>query len=145
MSVVENFLSSEEEKQIVDAIKKAEKQTSGEIRVHIDKSTEIDQLERAQEVFYLLNMDKTQDKNGVLFHISVDNKGFSIIGDEGIDKKVPLNFWNEIKDDMISYFKEKKYAEGLINGIHKAGESLQNYFPYQKDDVNELPDEISKG
>lgn len=144
MSNVEDFLSAEEEKQIVEAIRQAEKLTSGEIRVHIDQYTEKDQIERAQEVFYLLNMNETKDKNGILFHVSVENKAFSVIGDEGIDKKVPLNFWNDIKELIIAHFKQKRYAEGLIKGIQMAGDSLQHYFPYQKDDINELPDEISK-
>lgn len=145
MSLVENFLSTEEEKKIVEAIQKAEKMTSGEIRVHIDKHTEKNQLERAQEVFYLLKMNETKEKNGVLFHISIENKGFSIIGDEGIDQKVPQNFWNEVKDMVILNFKEKRFTEGLIKGIQMTGELLHHYFPYQKDDLNELPDEISKG
>ncbi len=145
MSIIENFLSTNEEKQIVDAIKKAEQLTSGEIRVHLDQNTEKDQYERAKEVFYMLNMNETKDQNGILFHISVKNKSFSIIGDKGIDQKVPVDFWNEIKDEMTSYFKEKQFAKGLINGILKAGESLQEHFPYQKDDINELSDEISKG
>ncbi|APD07823.1 hypothetical protein UJ101_02323 [Flavobacteriaceae bacterium UJ101] len=145
MSVVENFLSTEEEKQIVQAIQQAEKLTSGEIRVHIDQDIDGGQIERAQEVFYLLKMNETKDQNGILFHVSVKNKTFSVIGDEGIDKKVPLNFWNDIKDQIILHFKKERYAEGLIKGIQMAGESLQHYFPYQKDDINELPDEISKG
>ncbi len=145
MSAVENFLSTQEEKQIVQAIQQAEKLTSGEIRVHIDQDIDGGQIERAQEVFYLLKMNETKDQNGILFHVSVKNKTFSVIGDEGIDKKVPLNFWNDIKDQIILHFKKERYAEGLIKGIQMAGESLQHYFPYQKDDINELPDEISKG
>ncbi len=145
MNSIENFLSTEEEKQIVKAIQQAEKLTSGEIRVHIDRYTEKDQLERAQEVFYLLHMNETQQKNGILFHVSIENKGFSVIGDEGINQKVPSGFWNEVKDLVIAHFKQKYFAEGLMKGIKMTGESLQHYFPYQKDNLNELPDEISKG
>ncbi|MFV0531187.1 MAG: TPM domain-containing protein [Flavobacteriales bacterium] len=144
MSIAENFLNTEEEKQIIETIQQAERLTSGEIRVHIDQYTDKTQIERAQEVFYLLKMNETRDKNGILFHISIKNKAFSIIGDEGIDKKVPLNFWNDVKDQMTILFKKGCYTEGLIKGIQMAGESLQHYFPYQKDDINELPDEISK-
>lgn len=145
MSIVENFLSTEEEKQIVKTIQQAERLTSGEIRVHIDQHTHKSQIERAKEIFYLLKMNETQNHNGILFHVSIENKAFSVIGDEGIDKKVPLNFWEDIKDEITLFFKQKRYAEGLIKGIQMAGESLQHYFPYQKNDTNELPDEISKG
>ncbi len=144
MNAIENFLSKDEEEQIVKAIRQAEKLTSGEIRVHIDRYSKKDQIERAQEVFYSLKMNETKDQNGVLFHVSIENKAFSVIGDVGIDKKVPLNFWNAIRDEITSYFKEGHYAKGLIKGIQMAGESLQHFFPNQADDINELPDEISK-
>ncbi len=144
MSAIENFLSENEEEQIVKAIQQAEELTSGEIRVHINRYSKKDPIEHAQEVFHSLKMNETKDQNGVLFHVSIENKVFSVIGDVGIDKKVPLHFWNDIRNEITSYFKEEHYAKGLIKGIQMAGESLQHFFPNQADDTNELPDEISK-
>lgn len=145
MSKVEDFLTSEEEAAIVNAITQAEKNTSGEIRVHIEDHTEKLPLERAQEVFHTLGMDQTSLRNGVLFYVGVADHAFAIIGDEGIDKVVENDFWDCTKDTVISHFKEKKFKEGLVSGILKAGERLQQYFPFESDDKDELSNEISKG
>ncbi len=145
MSKVEDFLSAEQEQSIVNAIKIAEKNTSGEIRVHIEKNTKKPPMERAKEVFQFLKMDRTHLKNGVLFYLAVESKQFAIIGDEGIHKFVPNNFWEIVKNKVLTNFAEKNYAKGLEEGIIEVGNQLKAYFPYEKDDVNELPDEISKG
>ena len=145
MSKTEDFLTAEEEQEIVTAITIAEKNTSGEIRVHIENSSEKPPLERAKEVFLSLEMDKTEAKNGVLFYIGVADKSFAIIGDQGIDNKVEADFWNVTKDAVISHFKNQKYKDGLVAGILSAGERLKTYFPYQENDSNELSNEISKG
>ena len=145
MSKTEDFLTAEEEQEIVTAITIAEKNTSGEIRVHIENSSKKPPLERAKEVFLSLEMDKTEAKNGVLFYIGVADKSFAIIGDQGIDNKVEADFWNVTKDTVISHFKNQKYKDGLVAGILSAGERLKTYFPYQENDSNELSNEISKG
>jgi uncharacterized membrane protein len=144
-SITEAFLTPEEERAIVEAISQAERNTSGEIRVHIENHTEKPPLERAQEVFYSLGMDKTAIRNGVLFYVGVSDQTFAIIGDEGIDKAVESDFWDCTKDLVLSHFKNKQYKDGLVAGILRAGERLQKYFPYQSDDTNELSNEISKG
>jgi uncharacterized membrane protein len=145
MSKVEDFLTKEEEQAIVEAIRVAEKNTSGEIRVHIEKTTSIDSFERAMEVFHLLKMDETQLKNGVLIYVAVKDKHFVICGDKGINELVPTDFWDTTKDVMASHFKNGNFKQGLVDGITKAGEQLQKYFPFEEDDTNELSNEISKG
>ena len=137
------FFTKEEQQNIVAAIKEAELNTSGEIRVHIENHCKEEALERAAEVFYDLKMNHTAARNGILFYLAVKDRKFAIIGDEGINKEVEHDFWNDIKDEMISNFKENKFAEGLIAGILKCGDKLKEYFPYQNDDINELSDEIS--
>ena len=137
------FFSKEEQQKIVAAIKEAELNTSGEIRVHIENHCKKETLERAAEVFYDLKMNQTAARNGILFYLAVKDHKFAVIGDEGINKKVEHDFWNDIKDEMVAMFKENKFAEGLIAGILKCGKRLKEYFPYQSDDVNELSDEIS--
>ena len=137
------FFSKEEQQRIVSAIKEAELDTSGEIRVHIENHCKEEALERAAEMFYGLKMDRTAARNGILFYLAVKDHKFAIIGDEGINKNVEHDFWNDIKNEMISNFKENKFTEGLIAGILKCGEKLKKYFPHQDDDVNELSDEIS--
>jgi uncharacterized membrane protein len=144
-SHVEEFLTEAEEQRIVEAIRDAEMATSGEIRVHIERTSPIDSLARAKEVFYFLKMENTKDKNGVLFYVAVDDKKFAIIGDEGINKVVPKNFWESVTHTVTSEFAKGKRVEGLVLGILDAGQKLQQYFPYQKEDKNELSDQISKG
>jgi uncharacterized membrane protein len=144
MRPVDHF-TKEQQKLIVDAIKQAENNTSGEIRVHIEKQCKIDVLDRAANVFAMLKMHKTQLRNGVLFYLSIDDRKFAILGDAGINAKVPENFWDSVKETVLEQFKIGNQTEGLIKGIIMAGEKLKVHFPYQKDDVNELSDEISFG
>lgn len=138
-----SFFTKEEQQKIVAAIREAELNTSGEIRVHIENHCKEEALERAAEVFYNLKMNRTAARNGILFYLAVKDHKLAIIGDEGINREVERDFWNDIKDEMIYNFKENKFAEGLIAGILKCGDKLKKYFPYQNDDVNELSDEIS--
>ena len=137
------FFTKEEQQRIIAAIKNAELNTSGEIRVHIENRCKGEALERAAELFYELKMDHTAARNGILFYLAVKDHKFAVIGDEGINKNVEHDFWNDIKDEMIANFKEKKFTEGLVSGILKCGDKLKTYFPHLSDDVNELSDEIS--
>ncbi|MDX9845648.1 MAG: TPM domain-containing protein [Tenuifilaceae bacterium] len=130
---------------IVDAVKQAEKNTSGEIRVHIENHTKKDILDRAADVFALLKMHKTEQRNGVLFYLALNDKQFAVLGDAGINAVVPKDFWESIKDEMVKHFAQNDFTQGLITGITMAGVKLKEHFPYQTDDVNELPDEISFG
>lgn len=145
MSKVEDFLTKAEEAEIVEAIRLAEKNTSGEIRVHLEKKTSIAPIERAVEVFHELQMDQTQQRNGVIIYVAVKSKQFAIYGDQGINDKVADDFWNCTKDIMVEHFKNGRNKQALVDGIVNAGQQLKKYFPYQSDDTNELSNEISKG
>lgn len=144
MSEIERFITGEDEKEIVGAIRQAEKNTSGEIRVHIEKTCEVDPFERAMEVFHELKMDNTKQANGVLVYLAIDDRNFVILGDRGINDVVPTNFWESTKDLMLSHFKNGNFKQGLIEGILMAGEQLQQHFPWDSDDENELSDQISR-
>jgi len=143
MSKSKVFLNSEEEQEVIDAIRIAEKNTSGEIRVHIEQGSKTDAFERAKEVFHILKMDNTELQNGVLIYLDIKNKTFAICGDKGINDVVAPDFWDSIKTIMQSHFKQGQFKQGLIEGILKAGEQLKKHFPWEKDDVNELSDDIS--
>lgn len=153
MSKVEDFLTSEEEIAIVEAIRIAEKNTSGEIRVHLEAKSvsveepkqQIDAFDRAAEVFDILHMNNTKESNGVLIYVAVEDRTLVIMGDKGINDVVGQNFWEGTKDIIINHFKNGDMKQGLVDGILKAGEKLKKHFPYQKDDKNELPDDISVG
>lgn len=134
----------EQEEEIVKAISDAERNTSAEIRVHADRFCKGDPMNKAANIFFKLKMHKTEERNGVLVYVSVEDKRFAIIGDEGIDKKVPENFWNTTRDKMVSHFAQNRLSQGIITGIQEAGNQLMKYFPAD-DKGNQLPNEISYG
>ncbi|WBA41425.1 TPM domain-containing protein [Hymenobacter canadensis] len=142
-----NPLTAEQEKALVEAIRQAEVLTSGEIRVHLeDNCPTPDPLDRAAQVFAELNMHKTAQRNGVLFYLAWQSRQFAVIGDAGINAAVPDDFWETTKENVLQLFRQEKYAGGLENGIRMVGEQLQRYFPYDAaTDQNELDDSISYG
>ncbi len=143
--MAKNFFTDTEQQQIVEAIREAELNTSGEIRVHIEAHCKGDAYARAKEVFEQLEMHTTEQKNAVLFYVAYEAHKFAILGDKGIHEKVSQQFWDEEKALLLSFFKQQKYADGLSKAILQAGEKLKQYFPYQKNDTNELSDDISFG
>lgn len=146
MGKLEDFLSAKEEEEIIEAIRIAEGSTSGEIRVHIEKThAEKDIFERAMEVFHALKMDNTKYENGVLIYVAVEDRDFVIYGDRGINKVVPADFWESTKDIIVAHFKAGNFKQGLIDGILKAGEQLKSHFPWSADSIDELPNNISRG
>ncbi len=144
MTKVEDFLSVKEEQEIVAAIRTAERNTSGEIRVHIEKESDKDHYERALEVFQMLKMFKTAAQNAVLFYVAVNDKKFVVYGDKGIDAVVPENFWETTKNIMQAHFKKGNFKQGIVDGILNAGKELKTHFPWSITDEDELSNEISK-
>lgn len=141
---VEDFLTAEEEQDIVEAIRVAELNTSGEIRVHIEKTCKDDATNRALDLFHTLKMDNTKLQNAVLIYLAIEDKTFVIYGDKGINNVVKNDFWDTTKNVMQSHFKQGNFKQGLIEGILNSGEQLKKYFPYSDSDSNELTNDISK-
>lgn len=125
------------------AIAKAELDTSGEIRVHIDKKCTKEPMERAIEVFHKLGMHETTQKNGVLIYVATGNRKLAIVGDSGINEVVPDHFWDDERDLMIYHFRKGQFTEGLVEGIRMVGEQLKAAFPYLENDQNELSNEVT--
>ncbi len=142
---IKEFIGKEGQTRIVATIKAAELNTSGEIRVHIESRCSEDVLDRAVYIFNYLKMDNTRARNGVLIYVAVNSRKFAIIGDAGINSKVPADFWDNIKRKMGDAFASGNYVEGLCTAIEDSGLSLKEYFPYSSDDINEQPDDISFG
>ena len=136
------FFDESEKQAIVGAIKRAENQTSGEIRLYIDDHCKEDVLDKAAFVFDKLEMQRTRERNGVLFYLAVKDQKFAILGDAGINAKVPENFWDDVKTTIYKDFVLGNFSAGLIQGIEIAGEKLKDFFPVRDDDENELPDDI---
>jgi uncharacterized membrane protein len=142
---MKSHFSPEDQQKIVEAIKIAELNTSGEIKVHIESHCKYDVIDRAADVFNKLGMANTTLRNGVLIYLAITDHRFAIIGDKGINEKVPDHFWADTRDTMQKKFKEQRFTDGLVEGIIKAGEQLKSHFPYSKSDTNELNDQISFG
>jgi len=127
------------------AIEKAEKRTSGEIRVFLEDHSEDGPLDRAAFLFDKLGMGKTDLHNGVLIYVALKDRKFSIIGDYGIHAKVGPSFWDLIKEKMTNHFKSANIFEGLMIAVHDSGEALAKYFPYVEGDRNELSNDVIFG
>ena len=137
------FFNREEKLQIVKAIQKAEKATSGEIRVHLERKSLGTVIERTKVIFERIGMTKTALRNGVLIYIATVDHKFAILGDKGINEVVAEDFWTNVVSDLASHFKKNNFCEGICITIENIGVRLKAYFPHQTDDKNELPDDIS--
>jgi uncharacterized membrane protein len=137
------FFDEEEKERILLAIRQAETETSGEIRLHLEKKSGKPVFDRAVEIFNKIGMNRTVQRNGVLIYLATADRQFVILGDEGINEIVPENFWNDVVTKMGSLFKSGKFCDGICEGIYLIGEKLKSHFPYQPDDINELSDDIS--
>ena len=136
------FLEKLDQDRIVKAIQSAEERTSGEIRIHVQPKSGSDIRQFAERTFERLGMTKTALRNGVLLFIASEENRFAILGDRGIDQKVPAGFWDEIAAKLTIRFKNSEFTDGIVEAINAAGEHLKEYFPRATDDVNELPDQI---
>lgn len=143
MSNAITILNREEDQRVVEAIRQAERNTSGEIKVHIENRCKGDVEQRSLFIFDKLKLNETQLRNGVLIYLAIKDHKFAILGDKGINDMVEDGFWNDVKDLMLNQFKEGHFTEGLEQGIMRCGEKLKAFFPYQSDDINEIPDDIS--
>lgn len=137
------IFSEEEQQRLRKAIEDAEKHTSGQMRVCIEKSCSEDVLDRAAKYFYQLDMYKTKLRNGVLIYVATVDRKFAIIGDAGINKVVPVNFWDDTKEEMLKHFKYGNLVDGIVKGIAISGEHLKKFFPHETGTVNELPDDVA--
>jgi uncharacterized membrane protein len=137
------FIASLDQPRIIEAIHTAEKMTSGEIRVHVQPKAHGEIRSVAERTFERLGMTRTDLRNGVLLFIACEEQRFVILGDEGIDAKVPAGFWDEIAAKLTIRFQHREFTEGIVEAIHSAGEELRHYFPRAHDDVNELSNEIN--
>jgi uncharacterized membrane protein len=146
MGGANSFFTPDQVAAIKEAVIAAEIKTSGEVRVFIEsKCTGGECLDRAADVFDELKLQKTEQRNGVLFYLAVDDHKFAILGDAGINKKVPADFWDTTKEHMQTRFRKGEFTEGLVDGIHMAGEKLIAHFPGVHDDINELEDDVIFG
>jgi len=138
-----SFLTDLQIASLVEAIQSAEQHSTGEIRVHIDSTTDAHNAEPAFKVFERLCKDQTAEKNAVLFHVNFETKYLTIIGDTGIHEKVHQSYWDHLHDYMTSEFAKGHYYQALKSGILETGLELKKHFPITGENHNELPNEIT--
>jgi uncharacterized membrane protein len=143
MQNLRTLLNPSDESLVLEAIRQAESRTSGEIRVRIERKTGRNPMAAAWKAFEALGMRNTELRNGVLFFVTVKDRRFVIVGDDGIDRHVPSGFWDHIRDVVTDGFRKGAFGQGLTEGIRLAGEQLAIYFPSQPKDINELTNAIS--
>jgi len=140
------LFSPEEERMIVTAVQKAERCTSGEVRVYVEnRCSYMDALDRAIEIFTKMGMHATAERNGVLIYVAIKDHQLAVLGDEGIHRKVGSEYWNAEVRKMIGDFNRDDYAKGIAGCVEDIGEALQKFFPYTDKDKNELSDDIQFG
>jgi uncharacterized membrane protein len=145
MASAADFLTEAEKQQIVSAIEAAEKRTVGEIRVHLENWCWIDAKKHAEDIFLQLGMDKTAERTGVLIYVAVKSHKMAIIGDSGINAKVPSDFWESVMQHCIACFKDNRYADGLVDTVNQCAVPLEMHFPKTGNNPDELSNEISFG
>lgn len=141
------FFSPEENERIVESIREAERQTSGEVRLFVEsRCTYVDALDRAKEIFANLKMEETEFRNGVLFYVAIDDKQLAVFADTGIHEATGNEYWKNVVTDILSVFSKNDIVGGITTTILSIGQALKSHFPYEmKMDKNELPDEIIFG
>lgn len=139
----DKLLNNKQEQHLIKVINKTEKQTSAEIRIHIEEKCSDDALEKAAKVFHELGMNHTAQKNGVLIYVASEDRKAAIFGGEGIHNKVEDAYWDQVLNSLLTRFKDDAFVEGLEEAVQQVGQKLSNFFPHQKGDVDELSNEIS--
>lgn len=137
--------SAEEEKEITDAIARAEERTSGEIRIHVERYCKTDPVLRASNLFHYLKMDETNQRNGVLLYIAMVDHKMALVGDEGIDEHCPERFWESEFEILKSHFQQKQYTKGITIVVEEIGKILAEHFPPAPEEGNQLSNDISYG
>ena len=138
----QKFFTREEKDRIVEAIRRAETETSAEIRLFLERKAKGDVMNHAKKIFEKLGMTQTRHRNGILLYFSLIDRSFAILGDRGIHEKVGEGFWKEIVSTIERHFSRDDFTGGLERGIRGIGEKLKKHFPGGASDTNELPDEI---
>jgi len=140
------FFTQEQQHQMVEAIRVAEKNTSGEVRFFVEsKCKYVDPVDRAKEIFFSLKMEQTKDRNAILLYMAMDDHQLALFADEGIYQRLGTQFWTDEVKKIIAHFTKDDYTGGVCRVVGDVGEALKKEFPYESSDKNELPDEIIFG
>lgn len=142
---IEEWLSPGDLARVRQAIERAEKRTSGEVRVHLDIAILEGVLDHAAFVFKDLGMEQTKERNGVLIYVSVPGRKVAVVGDTGIHAKLGDRYWQDVLEAILAHFRQDRFCEGLCAGVEMLGEKLHEHFPHRTDDRNELSNEVSFG
>jgi uncharacterized membrane protein len=138
------FLNRIEHQQIVDAIRRAERKSSGEVRVFVTRKAVADPVTAAKHHFQRMGMAKTRWRNSVLLLVAPRSQNFAVIGDTAIHERCGEEFWHSVAEGLSGHFHKNEFTIGLVHAIDRAGDLLAEHFPRQPDDTNELPDRVEE-
>jgi uncharacterized membrane protein len=140
---LDRLISPEEQNRLLDKIARNEKRSCGEVRIHVTGRRVKDPLEEARRTVTSLGRTATNRRNGVLVFLSLPSRSFAIVGDEEMDRITPADYWEGLRDTLAENFAAGEYCEGLLDILDRVEAVLTEHFPYEKGDVDELPDDIS--
>ena len=138
-----DFIPKEGQRRIADAITAAERHTTGEICVHVTPRCRGNVMKRAVKTFNRLHLYTTKRRNAVLIFIAYEDRKLAILGDTAINEAVPEGFWDGEVEELTNYLKAGRPVDGLCAIIARMGERLSEYFPGERDDENELSNEVT--
>lgn len=140
---LDDFISVEGQRRIARAITEAERRTSGEICVHVTPHCLSEPIKQAEAVFNIKHLYRTQRRNAVLIYIAYSDRKMAILGDTGINRLVPDGFWNDALALLAQHFRRHCVVEGICAAVALIGEKLSEFFPADREDINELSNEVT--
>ena len=142
-----DFFTPSEKERIVQVIRLAEQQTSGEIKVYVEaRNPLVDPLQRAKELFFKQQMEQTRHRNAVLLYLALKHKEMALYGDEGIHNAVDDSYWNDTVKKMAHEFKKGDVTSAIVRCVEEIGNALKEKFPFDNNnDKDELSDSVMIG
>ncbi len=147
---VRRFLTPADLEALARAIAEAERHTSGEIRIHLERrlppAPADDPVQaRARDVFHRLGLGRTRERNAVLIYLALEDRQLAVVGDQGVHARLGDAYWQRVRDLMVERLRQGRVREALVTAVETVGGALREHFPRRPDDQNELPDRVSLG
>jgi putative membrane protein len=98
--------------------------------------------DRALRAFYENGLHRTREETGILIFISTLERKVWILGDRGINGRIPPDFWQALAGELAAGLRAGRAADTLCRVIAGCGSELARHFPRRADDRNELSDEV---
>ena len=84
----------------------------------------------------------TENRTGVLIHLSVEDHVVEVVADEGIYRCVAPDHWADTAAALLAGVKRGDPTQGYVDAIAMAGSVLSVHFPPTPDNPDELPNRL---